>query len=52
MAPFLSAGMGTSGSDPGPEARGQELPRGRSEDKEVRGGLNPDPKCPKCPALN
>ena len=52
LAPFLSAGMGMSGSDPGLEARGQELPRGRSEDKEVRGGLNPDPKCPKCPALN
>ena len=46
MAPFLSAGVSTSGSDPGPEARGQELPRGTSEDKEVRGGLSPDPKCP------
>ena len=47
-----------SGSDPGLGVRGQELPRGKSEDKDVRGGLSHvssqwlDPKYPKCPALN
>lgn len=58
LAPFLSAGMGMSGSDPGLGVRGQELPRGKSEDKDVRGGMSHvwsqwlDPKYPKCPALN
>lgn len=58
MAPFLSAGMGMSGSDPGLGVRGQELPREKTEDEDVRGALSPvssqwlDPKYPKCPALN